>query len=113
MGSGLKASSLDWPSALPRNFSADEIRDCETNPAASNSYSFNHPPIEEALECIQTEIDPDARLECIYEVQQVLYDQHFPIYVWNPLDIYAVGENLGGIDPTPSGAMTTTTRSGI
>jgi peptide/nickel transport system substrate-binding protein len=104
MGFGLKASSLDWPGNLPRYFSISEIRDCQTNPAGSNSYGFNYPPIEPSLQCIKTEIDAEKRLACINEAQQMLYDQYVPIYLWDRIDIYAVNKRVGGIQPTPFGA---------
>jgi len=104
MGFSLKAGSLDWPSGLPRYFTAEAIRDCETNPTGSNSFGFNYPPIEPQLECIRTEIDAGKRLACIKEAQQMLYDQYFPLYLYDRLDIYAINKRVGGISPTPFGA---------
>jgi len=103
MGFGLKPSSLDLTSSLPRYFSAENIRDCETNPTGSNSFGFSYPPIEESLECVRVEIDREKRRACIDEAQQMLYDQYFPLYLYNSLDIYAVNGRVGGINPTTFG----------
>jgi peptide/nickel transport system substrate-binding protein len=104
MGFGLKAGSLDWPATLARYFAEEEVRDCETNPTGSNSFGFVYPPIEESLACIKTEIDAEKRRACIDEAQQILYDQYFPIYLWDRIDIYAINDRVGGIIPTAFGA---------
>ncbi|GIK37752.1 MAG: ABC transporter substrate-binding protein [Chloroflexota bacterium] len=84
-------------------FLTSTIKDCETNPAGTNSWGFSDPAVDEALECSITELDPDTRLGCIKEAQKLIYDQYVTLYTYDTLNIIAYSNRLQGLKPTVFG----------
>lgn len=104
IGFANKASGLDWPSQFPEDYLCENVTDCQNNPSGANSYGYCFPELDEYLYCIMSELDPDNRMDCIMKVQQFLYDNYFPLYIYDRLDIYAVAKRVKGIKPTPFGS---------
>jgi len=103
MGFSTKADGLDAPAALVQFFATDSIKDCETNPAGSNSQGFSDEIVDENLACTVSEIDRDERKECVDKVQERVHELCPVVYLYDKLDIYAVNQRVSGIDPTPFG----------
>jgi peptide/nickel transport system substrate-binding protein len=80
------------------------VKDCETNPAGTNSWGYSNPDVDAALECAVTELDTDKRLDCIMEAQQLVYDAYVTLYVYDTLNVYPISNRVEGINPTVFGA---------
>ena len=106
MGFTNKPASIDLAQEWTDFFLCESVKDCETNPAGSNSWGYCDPEGNELLQCAVNEVDPDKRLECIKEAQAVIYDAMVALYVYDRLDVYAANERIGGFDPTVFGSWT-------
>jgi peptide/nickel transport system substrate-binding protein len=84
-------------------FLTSTVKDCETNPAGTNSWGFSDPAVDEALECSVTELDPDKRVACIKEAQKLIYDQYVTLYTYDTLNIIAYHNRVQGLKPTVFG----------
>jgi peptide/nickel transport system substrate-binding protein len=84
-------------------FLTSTIKDCETNPAGTNSWGFSDPAVDKALECSVTELDPDKRVACIKEAQKLIYDQYVTLYTYDTLNIIAYNNRVQGLKPTVFG----------
>lgn len=84
-------------------FLTSTVKDCETNPAGTNSWGFSDPAVDEALECSVTELDPDKRVACIKEAQKLIYDQYVTLYTYDTLNIIAYNNRVQGLKPTVFG----------
>jgi len=84
-------------------FLTSTIKDCEKNPAGTNSWGFSDPAVDEALECSVTELDPDKRVACIKEAQKLIYDQYVTLYTYDTLNIIAYNNRVQGLKPTVFG----------
>jgi peptide/nickel transport system substrate-binding protein len=79
------------------------VKDCETNPAGTNSWGFSDPAVDEALECSITQLDPDARLDCIKEAQTLIYDQYVTLYTYDTLNTIVYNKRVLGLKPAVFG----------
>lgn len=84
-------------------FLTSSLKDCETNPAGTNSWGFSDPAVDAALECAVTELDTDKRLVCIKEAQKLIYDTYVVLYLFDTLNVYAISDRVEGINPTVFG----------
>lgn len=87
-------------------FLTTSLKDCDTNPAGTNSWGFSDPAVDEALECAVTEFDTEKRLDCIYEAQQLIYDSYVTLYLYDTLNVYTISDRVQGITPTVFGGHT-------
>lgn len=84
-------------------FLTSTIKDCEKNPAGTNSWGFSDPAVDKALECSITELNPEKRVGCIKEAQKLIYDQYVTLYTYDTLNIIAYSKRLQGLKPTVFG----------
>jgi peptide/nickel transport system substrate-binding protein len=103
MGFTNQPVSIDLAQEWSDFFLSSSIKDCETNPAGTNSWGYNSPEADAALSCAVNELDPEARLECIMDAQQILYDDMIALYVYDRVDVYSVSDRVGGVAPTVFG----------
>ena len=61
--------------------------------------------IDEIFAKAATIIDFDERKKYYDEYQQIVYDENPFIYLYSPLNIYAVRKKFGNINPTPIGGV--------
>jgi len=106
MGFTNKPASIDLTQEWADFFLCDTVKDCETNPAGSNSWGYCDEETDEALECSLTEVDAEERLACIKEAQAQIYEDYVALYVYDRLDVYAASERIGGFNPTVFGSWT-------
>jgi len=97
------ASTLDWPSNFPEDFLCKNVKDCKNNPGGANASGYCDPEMDKKLLCVQNETDPDKRMACIKDVQKMLYDLCYPIYIYDRVDVYGISNRVQGIKPTPFG----------
>jgi len=106
MGFTNKPASIDLTQEWADFFLCDTVKNCETNPAGSNAWGYCDEGTDAALQCSLTEIDNEARLECIKEAQELIYEDYVALYVYDRLDVYAANDRLGGFEPTVFGSWT-------
>jgi peptide/nickel transport system substrate-binding protein len=106
MGFTNKPASIDLTQEWADFFLCDTMKDCETNPAGSNSWGYCSEETDEALECSLTEVDGEERLACIKEAQKLIYEDYVALYVYDRLDVYAASERIDGFNPTVFGSWT-------
>lgn len=94
---------LDLTAEWSDFYLTSSIKNCETNPAGTNSWGFSDPAVDKALECSVTELDPDKRTACIKEAQKLIYDQYVTLYTYDTLNIFAISKRVQGIKPTVFG----------
>jgi peptide/nickel transport system substrate-binding protein len=106
MGFTNKPASIDLASEWSDFFLCDTVKDCETNPAGTNSWGFCDAAVDAALQCSVSELDPEARVACIKEAQQLIYDSMIALYVYDRVDVYAANKRIEHVDPTVFGSFT-------
>ncbi|MFZ5916435.1 MAG: peptide ABC transporter substrate-binding protein [Chloroflexota bacterium] len=106
MGFTNKPASIDLASEWSDFFFCDTVKDCETNPAGTNSWGFCNEAVDEALSCSINELDPEKRVACIKEAQKLIYDNYIALYVYDRVDVYASNKRLEGFNPTVFGSWT-------
>jgi len=106
MGFTNKPASIDMAQEWSDFFLCDAIKDCETNPAGSNSWGYCNEEADAALQCAVSELDPNKRLACIKEAQKLIYDDMIALYVYDRLDVYAANDRISGFNPTVFGSWT-------
>ena len=106
MGFTNKPASIDLVQEWADFFLCDSVKDCETNPAGSNSWGFCDEKVDEAFNCAGSELDPDKRLACIKEAQKLVYDAYVALYVYDRVDVYASNKRIEGVNPTVFGSFT-------
>jgi peptide/nickel transport system substrate-binding protein len=95
--------SIDLAQEWSDFFLSSAIKDCETNPAGTNSWGYNSEAADAALSCAVNELDPEVRLQCIMDAQQILYDDMIALYIYDRVDVYSVADRVQGVQPTVFG----------
>jgi len=106
MGFTNKPASIDLASEWSDFFLCDAVKDCESNPAGSNSWGFCDEAVDAALQCSLNELDPEGRVACIKEAQQLIYDSMVALYIYDRVDIYAANKRIVNVNPTVFGSFT-------
>lgn len=106
MGFTNKPASIDLAQEWADFFLCDAVKNCETNPAGTNSWGYCNEKTDAALKCAIGEVDPDKRLACIKEAQKLIYEDYVALYVYDRLDVYAANKRIGGFNPTVFGSWT-------
>ena len=106
MGFTNKPASIDLAQEWADFFLCDAVKNCETNPAGTNSWGYCDEETDAALKCAIGEVDPDKRLACIKEAQKLIYEDYVALYVYDRLDVYAANKRIGGFNPTVFGSWT-------
>ncbi|MGQ9598255.1 MAG: peptide ABC transporter substrate-binding protein [Anaerolineae bacterium] len=101
-----KPASIDLAQEWADFFLCDAVKNCETNPAGTNSWGYCDEETDAALKCAIGEVDPDKRLACIKEAQKLIYEDYVALYVYDRLDVYAANKRIGGFNPTVFGSWT-------
>jgi peptide/nickel transport system substrate-binding protein len=65
-------------------------------PTRSYNSIYNNPEYDEALTASVQELDPEARLALLHRCGEILHDDPPVIYLFQPPDIFAVGERVQG-----------------
>ena len=66
-------------------------------------YGYANEQVDELIAQASVELDDEARLALYQELNQVLHDDPPWVFMWNPVDIYGIADDLQGFAPTGVG----------
>jgi peptide/nickel transport system substrate-binding protein len=66
-------------------------------------YNYANATVDELIEKASVTLDEAERRAIYEELNQVLHDDAPWVYMWNPIDIYAIDESLTGFEPNGVG----------
>jgi len=106
MGFTNSPASIDLAQEWSDFFLCTSVKDCETNPAGSNSWGYASEEVDDLMFIALNEVDNVKRVQAIKDVQKVIYDDYVALYVYDRLDVYAMSDRITGVNPTVFGNQT-------
>jgi peptide/nickel transport system substrate-binding protein len=69
----------------------------EDNPAGAQWHRYCNPEVDELLQAQAQEFDPQKRTEILYEVQEIMHEDAYIIYLFQSPSVYTVRDDLENV----------------